>query len=833
MMSPKRRIGANMNLEIDNRNSLKEKAIELVSQMTLEEKAGLCSGKDCWNTKAIERLGIDSIMMADGPHGLRKQTGTTDNLGIGDSVPSVCFPTASALACSFDRDLAFQVGKAMGEECAQEGVSIILGPGANQKRSPLCGRNFEYFSEDATLSGELAASMIQGIQGTGTGTSLKHFAVNNQEKRRMTIDALVDERTLRETYLKAFEIAVKKGKPDSVMCSYNRLNGEYCSENKYLLTDILRKEWGFDGAIISDWGAVHDRVLGVKAGLDIEMPGNQGYNDAKIIAAVKNNLLSEEDLDKVACQVTELILKGMLNKKVGYQYDKDAHHQLAVKAAEQSAVLLKNEDNILPGNLKQKAAVIGAFAKMPRYQGAGSSKIHPIKIENPWNSFMEHGLNVTYAPGYRLKTNNTNKALTKQEMEDQEKLIKEACETAKDKDVVYLFAGLPEGYESEGFDRANMSLPSEHNRLIEAVSECNPNVVVILIGGAPMELPWIHEVKAILLAYLGGEGVGRAITNLLLGSHVPCGKLAETWPLHLKDTPCYNYFPGGRLSVEYRESIFVGYRYYEKAEKPVLFPFGYGLSYVNFKYSDLKLDRESCNLGERIDITFNITNCGNMPAKEAAFIFVAHENETVFLPKKELREFAKIYLNPGETKQVSVSLDTSTFTYYNTIIKDWYAQSGTYQIMVGPSSKDCTLLASINMSSPEKPQPDLRKLAPTYYQLPTKEFNIDKREFEALYGKNLPISEGTASKPYNWNNTLEDVSQTLIGKIVMMYANKISGKVTKDEEEQEGMMSAMIKEMPFFAIVASGEGMVSESMMEGIIDLLNGHYMKGLIKLLK
>ena len=822
-----------MDLELDNRKLLKEKAIELVSQMTLEEKAGLCSGKDCWNTKAVERLGLDSIMMADGPHGLRKQMGEADNLGIGDSVPSVCFPTASALACSFDRDLVFQVGKAMGEECLQEGVSIILGPGTNQKRSPLCGRNFEYFSEDPTVSGELATSMIQGIQGTGIGTSLKHFAVNNQEKRRMTIDAIVDERTLRETYLKAFEIAVKKGKPETVMCSYNRVNGEYSSENKYLLTDILRNEWGFEGAVFSDWGAVHDRVLGIKAGLDLEMPGNQGYNDAKIFAAVKNNILSEEDLDKAACNITELILKGMLHKKAGYQYDENAHHQLAVKAAEQSAVLLKNEDNILPGNRKQKAAVIGTFAKKPRYQGAGSSKIHPIKIENPWDCFMEHGLEATYAPGYSLKTNNSNHLPGNRKIEEQEILIKEACETAKDKDIVYLFAGLPEGYESEGFDRLNMSLPSEQNRLIEAVSECNPNVVVILIGGAPMELPWIDKVKAVLLAYLGGEGVGRAITNLLLGLALPCGKLAETWPLFLKDTPSYNYFPGNRLYVEYRESVFVGYRYYEKAQKQVLFPFGHGLSYVNFRYSNLQLERQTCDFGERIDITFHITNCGNMPAKETAFIFVAHENDTVFLPKKELREFKKIYLDPGETKQVSVSLDTSTFGYYNTLIKDWYAQSGMYRIMVGSSSKDCTLYADIHMNSPQKPQPDLRKLAPTYYQLPIKEFNVDMMEFEKLYGKKIPISVDKATRPYNWNNTLEDVSHTLIGKIVILYADKISGKVTKDEEEQEGMMSAMIKEMPFFAIVASGEGMVSESMMEGIIDLLNGHYIKGLIKLLK
>lgn len=815
-----------------DRNDFKEKAKELVSFMTLEEKAGICSGKDCWNTKSIKRLNIDAIMMSDGPHGLRKQTDATDNLGIGDSIPAVCFPTASALACSFDRKLVYQVGKAIGEECKQESVSVILGPGVNQKRSPLCGRNFEYFSEDPMLSGELAASMIKGVQSTGTSTSLKHFAVNNQEKRRMTINAVVDERTLRETYLKAFEIAIKKGKPDTVMCSYNRLNGEYCSENQYLLTDILRTEWGFDGAVISDWGAVHDRALGIKAGLDMEMPGNQGYNDKKLISAVNNQTLSEEELDKAACNVTELILKGMHNRKEGFRYDMEKHHSLAVKALEESAVLLKNEDNILPGNQTQKAAVIGAFAKIPRYQGAGSSKIHPIKIESPLEVFQELGMEVTYAKGYCLKKRSIDN-VSKQELEEQDRLIKQACEAAKGKDIVYLFAGLPEGYESEGFDRKNMNMPTEQNRLIEAVCECNSNVVVILIGGAPIALPWIHKVKGLLLAYLGGEGIGKAIVNLLLGFQVPCGKLAETWPLSLEDTPCYHYFPGGRLTVEHRESIYVGYRYYEKAEKNVLFPFGHGLSYVNFMYSNLKLSGEECTVGDKIQLTFDIENFGSKKAKETAFVFVAHKSDTVFLPVKELREFVKVELNQQETKEVSITLDTNTFGYYNTSIKEWYAESGIYEIMVGSSLMDCTLRASIYLKSFKKPQADLTKNAPVYYQLPQKGLKVEKEEFEALYGKNLPIHDERASRPYHWNHTLEDISHTLIGKIIIIYANRIAKKVAKAEEEQEGMMAATIKEMPFFSMVASEEDMISESMMEGILDLLNGHYIRGFIKLFK
>lgn len=825
------RMEANMKSKNINQNLYKQKAKDLVAQMTLEEKAGLCSGRDCWNLKGLERLEFPSITMMDGPHGLRKQIGVTDNLGIGDSVPSVCFPTASALACSFDRELARRVGRAMGEECVQEEVAVILGPGVNQKRSPLCGRNFEYFSEDPILSGELAADMIQGIQSTGTGASLKHFAVNNQEKRRMTVNAVVDERTLREIYLRAFEIAVKKGKPDMVMCSYNRLNGTYCSENKYLLTDILREEWGFDGVVVSDWGAVHDRVLGVKAGLDIEMPGNQGFNDRKIIAAARNQDLSLGDLNQTAERVTELILRSTHEKKTDVGCDLDQHHQLAIHAAEQSAVLLKNEENLLPGNAGQKAAVIGAFAKTPRYQGAGSSKINPIKIETPWDAFMEYGIDAVFSPGYSLQWKKSNGSLSAQNINEQDAFIQNACMTAAGKDVVYLFAGLPEGYESEGFDRTDMKLPKEQNRLIEAVSTCNPNVVVVLMGGAPMELPWIGKVKAVLLTYLGGEGVGKAVANLLLGIEVPCGKLAETWPLKLEDCPSYHYFPGGRLTVEHRESIYVGYRYYEKAEKPVLFPFGHGLSYVNFTYSNLETDRKTCRFGEVLNLKFSLTNRGSRAARETALIFAAHDSDAVFFPKKELKEFVKISLNPGETKQISIALDTSAFGYYNTLIKDWYAPSGTYQILVGPSSKGCPLTAEIHMSSPHLPQPDLRQSAPTYYRLPKNEMIIPAQEFESLYGRKLSLSNSRASRPYTMEHTIEDIRHTVIGKIMNWYANRIAREAAKAEEGQEGMMAATFKEMPFFSIVASDEKIISERMMEGILDLLNGHIIKGLWRL--
>lgn len=810
--------------DLNMQKSIREEAKRLVSQMTLEEKVSLCSGMDFWTTKPIERLGLPAVMMADGPHGLRKQTGSQDNLGIGDSVPAVCFPTASASACSFDRELLWKMGEAMAEECLQEGVSIILGPGANQKRSPLCGRNFEYFSEDPLLSGELAAGMIQGIQSRGIGASLKHFALNNQEKRRQTIDVVSDERTMRETYLKAFEIAVKKGKPATVMCAYNRVNGVYCSENKRLLTDILRQEWGFEGAVISDWGAVCDRVTGVKAGMDLEMPGNQGINDLKVKEAVLNHMLEEKELDLVACRVTELILSCVRSKKPGYTYQAEEHHQLAVYAAEQSTVLLKNEGHLLPGSTEQKVAVIGEFAKHPRYQGAGSSKIHPLRVESAWETFLEYGVDAVYAAGYRSKSISQKK---------QEELMEEACALSKGKDMVYLFAGLPEGYESEGFDRTNLSLPEEQNRLIEKICEHNQNVVVILSGGAPMTLPWIDKVKAAVMTYLGGEGVGRAVTNILLGRAVPCGKLAETWPKCIEDTPAFHYFPGGRISSEYRESIYVGYRYYEKSRKEVQFPFGHGLSYTDFFYSDLDIEKEKYEAGEKIRVTFTVTNKGSFAAKETAMIFVSHKSDTVFQPEKELREFVKIALMPGEAKQISLLLDTTQFGYYNTLLQDFYTESGKYEIMVGSSSEGSFCKKEVSLCSTACEQPDFRKEAASYYLLGDGTFRVDGKEFQALYGKELPENDTRIRRPYNKYNTLEQVRHTLVGKIIILYADMVARKITKTEKEQMGMMSAMIKEMPFYAMVTSGDSLISESMMEGMLDLLNGHYIKGFKKLFK
>ena len=823
------------NVKTFKKNDRNEKARELVAQMTLEEKAGLCSGKNLWFLKPVERLGLEPIMMTDGPHGLRKQV--EDNIGIGDSVPAVCFPTASVLACSFDKELAFEIGTALGEECLQEGISVLLGPAANQKRSPLCGRNFEYFSEDPVLSGEMAAALINGVQSQGVGTSLKHFAVNNQEKRRMTVSAVVDERALRETYLKGYEIAVKKGKPWTVMCAYNKINDTYCSENSYLLTDILRNEWGFDGLVVSDWGAVNDRALGVKAGLDIEMPGCNGVNDVKIIAAVKNGSLIESDLDKVVVRVTELIMKSMESKRKDYKYNPEKHHRLSVRAAEESVVLLKNEDSILPGRKDKKTVIIGALAKEPRYQGAGSSKIHPIKIDNAWDALKTLGLEAQYSEGYFIKEIHSGQNMTDQQSKSKRQaediLIQNACDKAKNQDVVYLFAGLLEGYESEGFDRTTLSLPDNQNRLIEAVTKVNPNVVVILSGGAPMELPWADKVKGILLSYLSGEGSGTAVARLLLGEAVPSGKLAETWPMKLTNTPAYHYFPGGRSTVEYRESIFVGYRYYEAAGKKVRYPFGHGLSYSSFTYSDLMTGKLDYNYGDEVTVTFDLLNSGLVTAKETALIYVANKNNKVFMPVKELKGFEKVELQPQESKRISVKLDTKDFAYYNTKIHDWYAGSGEYTILVGTDSSQGGLKAIVNLTSPDKEQPDLRTETPTYYHLSDHEFSITDKEFSALYGKELPPSNIPAERPYDMNSTLTDVEHTITGKLFISITNHMTRKLSKGDEEEHAMMSSVMKEMPFHSMITSGGGMISEKNMKGILDLLNGHYLKGIGKMLK
>ncbi|MEN2983753.1 MAG: glycoside hydrolase family 3 C-terminal domain-containing protein [Dictyoglomaceae bacterium] len=659
---------------------------KLISQMTLEEKAKLCSGLDAWHTKPIERLGIPSIRMSDGPHGLRKTEGL-----FAESVPATCFPTAVTLAASWDRELIEKVGKAIGEECQAENVQIILGPGVNIKRSPLCGRNFEYYSEDPLLSSEMAKHFVKGVQSEGVGTSIKHFAANNQEHRRLTVDAIVDERTLREIYLASFEKAIKEAQPWTVMCSYNKVNGTYASENEFLLTKVLREDWGFEGFVVSDWGAVNDRVLGLLAGLDLQMPYDGGHGDKKIIEAVKSGKLPEEVLDKAVERILRIVFKAIENKKENATYDKEAHHKLAREVARECFVLLKNEDNILPLKKEGTIALIGAFAKNPRFQGGGSSHVNPTKVDNAVEEItkiVEGKANILYAEGYKLDSD-----------EPDEKLIEEAKEIAKKAEVVIVFAGLPERYESEGYDRSHMKMPESHNKLIEEVAMVNPNLVVVLSNGSPVEMPWVEKPKAILESYLGGQAWGGAVADVLFGVVSPSGKLAETFPKKLSDNPSYLFFPGEGDRVEYREGIFVGYRYYDKKEMEVLFPFGYGLSYTTFEYSDLRLDKKEMTDKEVLKVKVKVKNTGKVKGKEIVQLYVRDVKSSVIRPDKELKGFTKVELEPGEEKEVEFELDKRAFAYYNVDIKDWYVETGEFEILIGKSSREIVLKDTVLVKS--------------------------------------------------------------------------------------------------------------------------------------
>jgi len=789
-------------------------AQEIVSQLTLEEKASLCSGKDRWLLKSVEHLGLSSVMVADGPHGLRKQIKADEQSEYGETVHATCFPTAATSVCSFDRDLLHQIGQALAEECLQEKVSVILGPGVNIKRSPLCGRNFEYFSEDPFVAGEMAAALINGVQSKGIGTSLKHFAANNQETGRFTCDSVIDERALREIYLPAFETAVKQAQPWTVMDSYNLLNGVYASENYKLLTSILRDEWGFKGIVVTDWGAVNDRVAGLKAGQDLEMPGIDDFSYSKIVAAVKSGAVDESVLNKTALRLVELILKAQENLKDNYQYDKAAHHALAFKVALESAVLLKNDGDVLPVKQGQSLAVIGAFAKTPRYQGAGSSKIVSSKIDNAYDAFKAAGVPFDFSEGYAGV--NPDAAL-----------IEEAVKAAKGKDKVIIFAGLPDEYESEGFDRASLDMPPSHNKLIEAVAAVNPNVAVVLQLGAPAALPWAGKVKGILAAYLCGQAGSGAIVDLLLGKSSPSGKLAESWPLSLEDTPCYHYYPGSVRNAEYRESIFVGYRYYDHGEKPVAFPFGHGLSYTKFAYGNLKLSSASFKSGDKLEVSFDIQNTGDAAGTEIAQVYVMPKNTAIMRAIKELKGFEKVFLQKGESRTVKISLDTRSFAYYNVPKATWAIEGGAYEILVGASSRNISLRGEVQVTGDgyETLLKDQRKNSPEYFNVNAKGLNISDASFEALYGLKLPSSKREAGQ-IDINCTMMDIKHTPIGKkleayILQQVSETFSGEDTSDLRV---MFERMLMEMPLRSLAMFGRGSVkiTPSMIEALVDALNG-----------
>lgn len=658
---------------------------ELISQMTLEEKAGMCSGLDFWHLKGVERLGIPSTTVSDGPHGLRKQDDKSDHLGINDSIKAVCFPPAVLSACSFDRDLLETLGETVGDEAQATDLSVVLGPAVNIKRSPLCGRNFEYYSEDPYLAGESAAAFIKGVQSRHVGTSIKHFAANNQEFNRMSASSEVDERTMREIYLPAFETAVKKSQPYTVMCSYNKINGTYASENPWLLTKVLRDEWGFKGYVMSDWGAVNDRVEGLKAGLELEMPSSNGINDAEIVKAVQEGTLDEAILDRAVERILNIVFEYVDNRKE-QPLTLEEDHEFAQHVAEESIVLLKNEEKVLPLEKNEKVAFIGGFVKNPRYQGGGSSHVNSFKVTSVWDALTEKE-NVIYAEGFSSETDVYD-----------EKLAAEAIEAAKQVDKAVVFAGLPESFESEGYDRKHMHLPECQNKLIAEIVKAQPNTIVVLHNGAAVEMPWLKDVKGLVEAYLGGQAVGQAEANILYGNVNPSGKLAETLPIKLEDNPSYLNFGDGD-KVEYSEGIFVGYRYYDKKKMEVAFPFGYGLSYTTFEYSNVKTDKDTLTEGETLQVSVDVTNTGDKFGKEIVQLYVADKTEAIRRPEKELKGFEKVALNPGETKRVTFILDKRSFAWYNTDIHDWYAASGEYDILIAASSQDVRLTKTIQWKS--------------------------------------------------------------------------------------------------------------------------------------
>lgn len=658
----------------------------LIQQMTLEEKAALCTGASSWTTTPVERLGIPEMIVSDGPHGVRRVP-DVNSLAI-ESLPATCFPTASCLASTWDVDLIHKMGQALGEECIALNVDVLLGPGANMKRSPLGGRNFEYFSEDPYLAGEMAASIINGVQSKGVGTSLKHYAANNQEFQRFSISAEVDERTLREIYLPAFEKAVKKAQPWTVMCSYNKVNGTFASEHHQLLTEILKDEWGFEGLVVSDWGAVRDRVAALKGGLDWEMPGPQDRRVKAVVEAVRSGELDEAVLDESVRRILNIVFKAKQTPKNG-TFDIDAHHELAHKIAADGMVLLKN-NGLLPLKGHHHIAVIGRSAARAHFQGGGSSHIHPTKVAVPFKELQAQakGAELTYVEGYPADDS------------FRQDLIDQAVTTAQSADVALLYIALPTFKESEGYDRTDLDLTAQQIALIKAVSKVQPNTVVVLNNGAPVAMSeWIDGVAAVLEGWMMGQAGGIAIADVLFGKVSPSGKLAETFPLKLSDTPSHLNWPGGAGVVRYGEGIFIGYRYYDAKEMPVLFPFGYGLSYTSFAYSNARVSAKTFKDVDGLTVTVDVTNTGSFTGKEIVQVYVHDQESGLRRPEKELKGFAKVELQPGETKSVSISLDFRSFAYYHPEYKQWITEDGQFDILIASSAVDIRESVTVTLES--------------------------------------------------------------------------------------------------------------------------------------
>ena len=752
-------------------------ARDLVAKMTLEEKASLCSGRDFWTTKPIERLGLGSICLTDGPHGVRKAAGTDFT----NSAPATCFPTASALACSWDTELVREVGEALGREAQALDVQVLLGPGINMKRSPLCGRNFEYYSEDPTLAGKLAAAHVRGVQSQGVGACLKHFAANNQEFERTTTNSNVDERTLHEVYLTAFEIAVREAAPWTVMSAYNKVNGTFASEHPGLLDDVLKQRWGFDGLVVSDWGAVNDRVAGLRAGLHLEMPASGGINDRRIVEAVTSGALPEARLNELVTELVAVTLCALARRNPKTPCDLAQHHELARRAAAESMVLLHNQDFFpLDPRRPMRIALIGEFIKAPRYQGAGSSQIRPTQVSNAYAPLLEltEGYwQTTYAPGY-LPDGTTNDAL-----------INEAIRTARNADLVLLFAGLPDSFESEGFDRRDLSLPSGHERLIESVAGAQPNVGVVLMNGSAVLMPWATRVKAILEVWLGGQAGGVAIADAIVGRSNPSGKLAETFPARLEDTPAFLDYPG-QGEARYGERVFIGYRYCEKRRLTPQFPFGHGLSYTSFKYANLTLapaDPAERERGVLEVVTVTVKNTGSRSGKEIVQLYVGALESRVPRPPKELRHFAKLSLEPGESRSVRFELGWRDFAHYDARLHDWAVDSGKFSVFVGGSSQGALLEGTLRI--------DVERRYPT-------------------------LTRDSMLKEFGENPRTQAAYRPLLDALIAQFSGTADvAALTPEQRKARDMAEAFLSELPIWKLPLMSEGKVSEERLTELLAL--------------
>ena len=779
---------------------------DIIEKMTLEEKTAFLGGKGEWETWDFPKHNLPSIFCSDGPHGIRKQAGAGDHLGLNESLKATCFPTAATIANSWDETLGEELGDALGEEALVQGVNVLLGPGLNMKRSPLCGRNFEYFSEDPYLAGKMAASYTRGIQGRGVYSCPKHFAVNSQEMRRMAMNAVVDERTLREIYLTGFEIAVKEGKAKAIMTSYNEVNGVYANESEHLLKDILRDDWGFDGIVITDWGASNDHALGVKAGSDLEMP-NPGLSSAReLVEAVRDGKITEDDINRRVDTLLDAVITLSENAKDKPEsFDKNLHHNLARRAATESAVLLKNENNILPLKPKTKVAIIGDFAFEPRYQGAGSSLVNPTEVETIEGLVNTYDLQVMgMAKGYMRNG------------EEDANMKKEAIDLAKKADVVLFFFGLNEISESEGLDREHMRIPQNQIGLLQELGAANPNLVGVISAGSAIEMPWHHHFKALLHMYLCGQAGASACMDLLTGIKNPSGKLNETIPRRLEDTPAYRYYPAAERNSEYRESIFIGYRYYDTAGVDVLYPFGFGLSYTTFSYSGLTVDEKGAH--------FTLKNTGSFDGAEICQMYVSLKDAKVFRPKKELKGFKKVFLKAGEEKEVFIPFDDKTFRFWNVKQDAWEIEGGTYDISIGSSCREIILSASIEQKGTLSVYPYHTNTLQSYYEGKVQE--VSDKEYEALLGHSIP--SGSWSGQLGPNDAICQMYYAKSGLARFIYKKLTAMKKKADDAGVPDLNILFIYNMPFRAIAKMSGGAADMNMVYAIVSMVNGHFFSGL-----